>query len=134
MKRGMNLLLIVLAALWIIAVPRAASPQNTFIIPPEARGAFSSQLPVFPTYIDARVLAANTNETHTVPTGAKYVVFAANCAAFYAKQGGAAAVPAADVTDGTGSALNPAGFGIDGVASIGLISPTACVVSLWFFK
>ena len=134
MKRGIHLLLIAIAALWLSSVPRSASAQNTFIIPPEARGAFSSQLPVFPTYVDARVLAANTNETHTVPTGAKYVVFAANCAAFYAKQGGAAAVPAADVTDGTGSALNPAGFGIDGISSIGLISPTACTVSLWFFR
>lgn len=134
MERRMRLLIVLAAALWLFAAPRASYSQNTFIIPPEARGAFSSQLPVFPTYIDARVLAANTNETHTVPTGAKYVVFAANCAAFYAKQGGAAAVPAADVTDGTGSALNPAGFGIDGVASIGLISPTACTISLWFFK
>ena len=134
MDKRITLLLALLALVWVLAIPGRSYSQNAFVIPPEARGAFSSQLPVFPTYIDARVLAANTNETHTVPTGAKYVVFAANCAAFYAKQGGAAAVPAADVTDGTGSALNPAGFGIDGISSIGLISPTACTVSLWFFK
>jgi len=128
------LTLIFVAVLIFFAMLERASAQNTFIIPPEARGAYSSMLPVFPTYVDARVLAAAANETHTVPTGAKHVVFSANCAAFYAKAGGAAAVPAADVTDGTGSALNPAGFGIDGVATIGVISPTACIVTMWFYK
>ena len=30
-----------------------------------------------PDYVDARVLAASTNEDHTVPTDAKYVIFSA---------------------------------------------------------
>src|SRR5207249_10304100 len=56
-----------------------------------------------PLYVDARDLAASTNETHTVPTGADYVIFSAD-GDFYAKPNGAAAVPS-DVTDGTASEL-----------------------------
>ncbi len=127
----MNLLLLaLLLALWL----QPTLAQNQFIIPPEGRGAYSSMLPVMPSYVDNRVLAANVNETHTIPTGAKTVVMSATCSAFYTKKDGAAAVPAADVTDGTGSAINPSGFSILDVATIGLIAPTACIVSLWFYK
>ena len=62
-------------------------------------------------HIDARVLAANTVETFQAPAGAKYVRLAGD-GAFYAKIAAAstpAAVPAADVTDGTGSELFPNG-------------------------
>ena len=55
-----------------------------------------------PLYIDARDLAASTNETHTVPAGADYVIFSAD-GDFYAKPNGAAAVPA----DGPGRAEDP---------------------------
>jgi hypothetical protein len=58
-------------------------------------------------WIDARVLAANTVETFQAPTGAKYVILSGD-GAFYAKiavASTAAAVPAADVTDGTASEL-----------------------------
>jgi hypothetical protein len=60
-------------------------------------------------YIDARVLAAATVETFQSPTGARYVLFAAD-GDFYCKiavASTAAAVPASDVTDGTASELNP---------------------------
>lgn len=95
----------------------------------------SSFLPDIPIYIDARVLAATVNESHTVPTGARYVIFSSTCAAWYAKRGGTAAVPAADVTDGTASDLNPSGYRIpNGVTAIGFISPTACIVTMrWHF-
>jgi hypothetical protein len=83
-------------------------------------------------HIDARVLAANTAESHIVPSGARYVLFSAN-ADFYAKFGSAASVPAGDVTDGSASELNPTLRSIDGAASIGLISPTACYVTLSFY-
>lgn len=60
-------------------------------------------------HIDARVLAASTAERHTIPTGARYVVFAATVD-FYANFGDNtvdAAIPSADVTDGSGSLFNP---------------------------
>ena len=85
-----------------------------------------------PTYIDARDLAATTNETHTVPAGADYVTFSGD-GDFYAKPNGAAAVPS-DVTDGTASELNPVIWDLNGVTSIGLISPVARKVTLSFYK
>ena len=84
-------------------------------------------------YIDHRVLAANVAETHTVPTGAKYVMFNATTP-FYARIGGTAAVPAADVTDGTGSMYCPELRSIDAATTISLIAPTTCIVTMEFYK
>ena len=81
-----------------------------------------------PFYIDARDLAANTNETHTVPAGADFVFFSAD-GDFYAKPNGAAAVPG-DVTDGTASELKPGHWDLNGVTSIGLIAPAAINFSI----
>jgi hypothetical protein len=107
--------------------------QNAFELAP-AVGGTNSYLRLPPTYVAARVLAANVAEDHTVPTGAKYVVFSASCAAFYVKRGGTAAVPAGDVTDGTASELNPAGYYIVGVTTLGLIAPATCVVTMAFYS
>lgn len=95
-------------------------------------------------WIDARVLAANVAESHTVPSYtdsagatkyASYVVFSAN-ADFYAKVGAAAAVPAADVTDGTGSELNPTIRFLAGATAIGVITAAAggAIVTMMFYK
>jgi len=81
----------------------------------------------------ANVLAANTAESVTVPDGAKYVNFSAT-ADFYAKFGGAAAVPANEVADGSASVLNPGLRALDGAASIGLISAEVCIVTMEFFE
>lgn len=54
----------------------------------------------FSNYVLARVLAAGVAESITVPAGAAVVVFSAT-ADFYANARGTAAVPAADVTDGS---------------------------------
>ena len=87
-------------------------------------------------YIDARVLAASTAERHIVPTGARYVVFSAD-ATFYAKFGDSnvtAAIPAADVTDGTGSMVNPETREIpSGVTHISLIAVAATIVTMAFY-
>lgn len=93
----------------------------------------SSQIRNAPTYVDASVLAANVAETRTVPTGARYVIFSQNCAAVYMKLGATAAVPAADVTDGTASELNPAAWFITGSTQISMIAPTACTITIsWY--
>lgn len=85
-------------------------------------------------HIDVRVLAAGTPEAHTIPAGARYVVFAAN-ADFVARFGAAAAWPSADVTDGTGSHLNPNARRIpDGVTTIGLAANAACIVTMAFYN
>jgi len=121
-----------LVALLAAMVPAFAA-QTNFKLPTETGGAYSSMVRLAPTYVDARVLAATTAESHTVPTGARFVVFSSNCAAFYALRNGTAAVPAADVTDGSGSELNPSAWFVEGASTIGLISPTACIVTLSFY-
>ena len=87
--------------------------------------------------VDARVLAATTAELHTIPDGARFVVFAAS-ALFYAKFGTslvAAAIPAADVTDGSAPEMNPEARQIpSGATHISLIAPAATIVTLSFYK
>jgi hypothetical protein len=89
-------------------------------------------IPSAPTYIDARDLAANVNETHSVPVGADYVLFSTD-GDFYAKPNAAAAVPG-DVSDGTASQLNPKQWSLENTTSIGLIAPAARKVTLSFYK
>lgn len=88
--------------------------------------------------VNAAVLAANTAETITIPSGATHVSFSANTD-FYMKFNGTAAVPGADVSDGSASELNPTVRRLllgDGTAvtSISVISPVAAVVTAMFFK
>ena len=88
--------------------------------------------------IDARLLAANTAESHTIPTGAKFVRIAADVAV-YVKIGGTAAVPAADVTDGSASELLTASmppmlFYLGAATAIGLIAGATAHVTLSFYK
>ena len=86
----------------------------------------------FSNQVDVRVLAAGVAEVHTVPTGAKKVIFSAT-ADFYVRFGAAAAVPTVDITDGSGSILNPQLRSIDAAATIGLIAPATCVVTMEFY-
>jgi len=86
-----------------------------------------------PGYVNTRVLAASTVETAAIPTGARYVIFSAS-GDFYARPDAAAAIPAADVTDGTASELNPAMWDLSGVTDIRLIAGAATVVTLSFYS
>jgi hypothetical protein len=72
-------------------------------------------------------------ESHTIPTGALWVVFSSNCN-FYANPSGTAAVPSDDVTDGTGAELNPAAWRVIGLTAVSLIATTACVVTMSYYK
>lgn len=96
-------------------------------------GAFGSGVVATPDYVDARVLAAGVAEAHTVPALAKWVLFSSDNN-FYARGTGTAAVPGADVTDGTGSVLNPVAWELNGIATISLISPYATVVTMAFYQ
>lgn len=133
MKPIHQLINILLIAALLAGVSWAAQVQNQFVISPESRGAYSSNVRLAPTWIDARVLAVSTAESHTIPTGALWVVFSSNCN-FYANPNGTAAVPAADVTDGTGSELNPTAWRIEGLTSISLIAPTVCIITMSYYK
>lgn len=122
-----------LLAVILLCVSGMVLSQTVFNVPPEFGQRYSSNVRAAPTYVDARVLAANTSETHTVPAGIKWVLFSPSCD-FYAKLGASAAVPAADVTDGSSAELNPAGWYIEGVTQFTLIAPSTCVVTLSFYR
>ena len=122
----------ILLGLLLALLTTLACAQEAFQLFPDQRKGFNSYIRNAPKYIDVRVLAANVNETHTTPS-ANVVLFSSNCAAFYAIIGPTAAVPAADVTDGSGSELNPSAWFVGKAAQIGLISPTACTVTIsWY--
>lgn len=84
-------------------------------------------------YVNNYQLVASTLKTVTVPTGARYAIFSAT-ADIWVRIGAAAAIPAGDVTDGTGSELNPSIRWIQSETSIGVISAYAAKVSITFYK
>ena len=115
----------------------AQAQPTPFRVMPDMQRGFASYIRAVPIYIDARVLAANVSETVTIPvTGnaANTAVFSANCAEYYVKAGASAAVPAADVTDGTASAMNPSSYWFPStVTQFTLISPTSCTITYeWY--
>lgn len=88
-------------------------------------------------YVDARVLAAGVAEVHTVPTGAKHVLVTTTGTAFI-NVGAAAAVPAADVTNGTSSTMVvntlPRLFALNGATTVGVIAAAIQTVCLEFYS
>lgn len=77
---------------------------------------------------NARFLATNgTAENETVPAGYNLVVFSAT-APFWANIGGTAVKPTADVTNGTASDFNPAGYCVKSGDVISLVADAANVI------
>lgn len=96
-------------------------------------------------YVDNKVLAASTAEDITRPSAYSVAVITVN-ADCWIRRGGTAAVPAADVADGTGAIFLPAGStriidfndsspatGPSRLASISIISAGVALASIeWF--
>jgi len=114
----------------LLASTSSAFAQSNFVVPSDIPRRYPSYIRPATAYVDAKVLAANVAEVWTAPANTRFVIFSANCD-FYAKPNAAAAVPAADVSNGTASTLNPAGWYFSSpVVTIGLISATACTVTI----
>lgn len=98
------------------------------------RDGYSPMPRQIPSSVMARVLAASTAESITVPAGARWVVFSCT-ASFYVNCYTTATVPAADVTDGTASELNPSAYELPltDVPAISVISGSACVLTAAFY-
>lgn len=94
-------------------------------------------VPVSAGYVDHRFFAAATAESHTSPTGANWVIATPTVDA-YVNTGGTAVVPSADVTDGTGSTLCPAGvktvFCVGADTTISVIATVAGSVQLEYYS
>ena len=88
-------------------------------------------------YVDCRILAANTQESHDVPTGAKYVRVTVTGDVFI-NIGGTAAIVAADITNGTSSILMvnalPRVFALGSATTIGVIASAVQTVVLEFYS
>lgn len=94
-----------------------------------------SFIPLPPTAcVNALNLSASSAKADTPPAGANRVILSASCAVYYVRTDGTAAVIAGDVTDGSASLINWTQLHIVGVTSISVIAPTACQVSLAYFK
>jgi hypothetical protein len=89
--------------------------------------------------IDGFALAANTSERIAIPAGASRVIISAtaNIAVLFGTVASSAAMPT-DITNGTGSELNPSGYLLDSLAStvthLCVISDATCLVSLAWYK
>jgi hypothetical protein len=134
MKKLLTLIPAFLMAGFLLAWQGAAQAQTAFSIPYDAARRFTSNIRPAPTYVNARVLAAGVSETALMPAGTRFVVFSSECN-FYAKPGAAAAVPGADITDGTASELNPSAWyfpnPITATQQITVVTTAAaCIVTL----
>lgn len=81
---------------------------------------------------------ASTNVNHSVPAGAAWARCVATALA-YCQPGGGAAIPAADITNGSGPVALPAGeevlLRVGGLSTLGFISATAAaIVQVTFLK
>lgn len=84
------------------------------------------------TFVDARVLAATTNETVTKPTGARFLRMRGTTPFWVNFASGTAAIPGADVTDGSSSVYNPDGemIYVGDIATFGIIAAAISAISL----
>lgn len=122
-------------AIMVGLVAFAFAAPNAFVVLPATSSQFSSSIRPAPSYVDARVLAANTAESQTVPTGARFVLFSSTCN-FYANPTTTATVPA-DTTNGSASELNPSAWFVGppaSVATISVIADVACVITFSFYN
>ena len=78
------------------------------------------------------VLAANTVQSMAVPTGATVAVFTAT-GNFWVRSTTFAAAPTVTASDGTAPQLNPSARDVADVASIFIVSDTACSVGVVFY-
>lgn len=113
-----------LAALALLALAVAVSAAPVALFSP-----IMKEYPRLTTWVDNRVLAAGVAETVTVPTACDFMIFGAN-GIFYLRSGGAAAVPGADVTDGSGVAVSPSARRVTPAATFSIIAPAATIVSM----
>lgn len=88
-------------------------------------------------YTNARLLAANTAESLTIPPWAKYAVFSGNIDCWL-DQRTTAVIPAADITNGSSPIYIPAGTkevrNIEGVAAMSVISASAGIFTTEYYS
>lgn len=82
-----------------------------------------------PGWVDNLVLAANTAKSYTIPEGAKILNIVAD-GDYWLAADATAVIPSGDVTDGSGSALNPGLISVVGITTLSFKSLLGCNVSI----
>ncbi len=87
-----------------------------------------------PDFIDAVVLATpGTAVSYTVPADTRWLVFSAT-EDFYSNPNGTAVEPSANITDGSGSELNPVGCVVKGGETISFVASAVCKITISVYK
>jgi len=86
-----------------------------------------------PQHVNAIVLDGTNPTTNAVPSGARFVLFAAN-GNYFARPDGVVTVPGASITDGTAGEINPTVWDVTVVTNIHIIASAATTVTLSFYK
>jgi len=106
--------------------------MRNFVIKSDGNGDFPTWLTRQSDYINAKLLAASVAETETVPANAGKVFF--SCTGnYYVNTRGTAAIPG-DTTDGSASDLNPVGYVVSPGESISVIAPSACTLTMAYYR
>lgn len=87
-----------------------------------------------PQWVDQISLSAGVSATYTIPTGAKWIVISSPNIAYYVKVDAAAVIPAAGITNGTGSFLAPTQLEVSGITSLGFICAAATYITISVYK
>lgn len=106
--------------------------MKPFLIAADVNGQSSYSIP-FSDYVNVQALAAGVAETVNLPSNAKFIIFSST-GDFYARINGTAVIPAGDITDGTGSEINPIIRSLVGVTSLSIIAPSGCQVTMAFYS
>lgn len=96
---------------------------------------FNDSVPL-PSYVLVRVLGAGVAESFTAPAGANFVAFSGTTALgdYWVNDRATAAIPIADVTDGSGPWLNPGYAQCVAGSTISVISANAGVLCAAFYR
>lgn len=109
----------------------SAFPAVAASYPPRLEPGIVQESPQVTPYVLNRVLAANVAETVTVPAACDIIIFGATPPVFYLRADGQpAAIPAADVNDGTGSAISPSVRRFVPAQTFSVIAPEATKLSM----
>lgn len=87
-----------------------------------------------PSYVNNYVMTADSSKSITVPDGANYAIFSATNDIWVEIDGTVAVPEIGDVTDGTGSELNPIIRRVSPGDTIGVISQYDTLLSVSFYK
>jgi hypothetical protein len=110
-----------------------ANGEGVFFILKADRNGHNAYIIPGAKYIDVRYLAGSA-EAVTIPTGYNYVLFSANADFYVRWDGGTAAIPVGDTTDGTGSEMNPTARDVSHLTTFSIIGAVDTIVTMAYYK